>query len=254
MLLAIDVGNSNIVLGGYSNGGLVFVARIATNTAWEADQYATEFGGIFRLYSVDANNINNVIIASVVPCLTPVICTAIGHFYKSAPHIFTLNDAKKITVAIENAAELGTDILASAVAVQKNYPLPAVIIDMGTATKITALDENANLLGVALCPGLYISLQALVGKTHTLRDIPLEPPKAAIGRNTPESMKSGVVLGTADMLDGMIDRFEREMGGLNTVIATGGAAGAIVPHCRHNILYHETLLLDGLNIAAEDRR
>ncbi len=246
MILAIDIGNTNIVLGGYFQGKMQFLARVVTDKSMEADQYAVQFHGMLKLYNVTKENIRNVVVASVVPALTPVVMRALKHFFDGEPHLLTLADADEVEVVIDNPAELGTDILASAIAVRHGWPLPAIIIDMGTATKITALDANGRLLGVAISPGLFVSLNALVQRASALRDIPLEAPPTAIGRNTPHSMKSGVVLGTAAMLDGMIDRFEEEMGKAATIIATGGGAPVVVPHCLHKVEIKETLLLDGL--------
>lgn len=246
MVLAVDVGNSNIVLGGYENGRLLFMTRLATDHMLEADQYALQLGGVLQLYNVDYEDIEKIIISSVVPQLTQVLVRGLARVSSAKPHILTVKDAGDVQVAIDNPAEIGTDILASAISVRGTRPLPAVIIDMGTATKISALDEEGRLLGVAICPGMFVSLNALVKNTSTLGNIPMEAPKNAIGKNTPESMKSGVVLGSAAMLDGMIDRFAEELGGLKSVVATGGAAGIIVPQCRHKIELCDQLILDGL--------
>lgn len=246
MVLAVDVGNSNIVMGGYQNGKIMFLTRLSTNHKLEADQYALQIKGILSLYGAENIKLEKVVMASVVPGLTSVIVRAFRHFCDVPPHVISLKDAGCINICIDNPRELGTDILASAISVAQKSPLPAVIIDMGTATKITALDQNCNLLGVAISPGLYISLSALVKGTNTLSGIPVEAPDAAIGKNTAESMKSGLVFGTAAMLDGMIDRFAEEMGGLSTIIATGGVAHVVAPHCKHKVEICDTLLLDGL--------
>lgn len=249
MLLCVDVGNSNIVLGGYFGDELRFVSRVATDKAMEADQYAVLLRGILALYRVE-ERIGQVVMTSVVPALTPVLTEAFSHFSANPPRVLTMADAAAgdVYIDIDNPAELGTDILAAAIAVRHTRKLPAVIIDMGTATKLTALNAQGSLLGVAIFPGLYVSMEALVQRASALRGIPLAAPAAAIGKNTQESMKSGVILGTADMLDGMIDRFAREMGGLATVVATGGAAGLVTPHCRHAIEQSNTLLLEGLRV------
>jgi type III pantothenate kinase len=253
MRRARDVGTSTLVLGGYVADTLRVLSRISVDLNLEADQYAIQLRGILGLYGVSRETIDDIIMASVVPALTPVLLRALGHFTPVKPHLFSLGDADSVRVVIDNPAELGCDILASAVAVRHTRPLPAVIIDMGTATKITALDADGQLLGVSIAPGLYVSLDALVQKASALRGIPLDAPAAAIGRNTPESMKSGVVLGSAAMLDGMIDRFAAEMGGLGSVVATGGAAEAVVSHCRHPVEFCDTLILDGLRITAAAR-
>lgn len=251
MLLVVDVGNSNIVMGGYQAGRLRFTTRLATDIGLEADQYAVQLRAILQLYGVEQETIEQVYISSVVPAITPVLLRALAHFSGAVPHLISHKDAGDITVDIERPTELGVDILVSAIAVRHSRPLPAVIIDMGTATKITALDADKKLLGVAISPGLFVSLDALVRRASALGGISLEAPEAAIGRNTSQSMKSGVVLGTAAMLDGMIDRFEAEMGGLATVVATGGGAPVVVPHCRHQVEYSNTLLLEGLYAVAQ---
>lgn len=249
MILAIDVGNSNIVIGGYQNDAIQFVSRIATDRHFEADQYAIQFKAILELYAISGEPIEGIAIASVVPDVTQVLTRACAHLSSEKPMLLSLANAGDIVVDIENPAELGMDILASAIAVRHTRPLPAIIIDMGTATKLTALDQNGNLRGVAISPGLFVSLEALVSGASLLGDISVEPPQVAIGRNTPDSMKSGVVLGTAAMLDGMIDRFAAELGGLSTVVATGGAASIVIQNCRNPVEYSDTLLLDGLYYA-----
>ncbi len=246
MVLAIDVGNSNIVLGGYEDDMLCFCARLSTSHHMEADQYAVQLAGIFSLYNVSAMAIEGIVISSVVPRITGRIVQAVAHFSNVEPLHLCLQDAGDMQILIDNPNELGMDILASAIAVRLKKPLPAVIIDMGTATKLSAVDANGNMPGVAIAPGLYVSLDGLVKGTSLLRSIPLEAPTVAIGKNTGQSMKSGIVLGTAAMLDGMIDRFEQELGPIKTIIATGGAAPVIVPHCKRNIEISDTLLLEGL--------
>ncbi|NLW79463.1 MAG: type III pantothenate kinase [Ruminococcaceae bacterium] len=246
MILAIDVGNSNIVMGGYQDSVVSFVSRMQTDRAKEADQYAIQLKAILALYGVHREGIDGIVISCVVPSLTPVLMKALAHLSSARPHLLSLKDAGGVLVEIDNASELGMDILASAIAVRHSRPLPAVIIDMGTATKITAMDKNGQLLGVAISPGLYVSLDALVRNASALQGLSLEAPPKAIGSNTVESMRSGVVLGSAAMLDGMIDRFAAEMGGLASVVATGGAAGVVIPNCSHTIEISETLLLDGM--------
>lgn len=247
MILTIDVGNSNIVLGGYENGSICFTSRLSTDRRMEADQYAVELAGVLELYGVSSAKIEGIALSSVVHRVTHVLLKALQHFSAKPPLVLSLEHAQDIIIDIENPRELGSDILAGALSVRHTRPLPAVIIDMGTATKFSALDENLRLRGVAIAPGLFVSLDALVQGASALSGIPLEAPPAPIGRNTQQSMQSGVVLGSAAMLDGMIDRFEEQLGTpLQTIIATGGAAPLIIPCCRHKLEYSETLLLDGL--------
>lgn len=251
MLLAMDIGNSNIVLGVYREKELRFLSRLATDTFMEADQYAVQLLGIIQLYGLCPGDITQVVVSSVVPPLTPVIFKALAHITPATPHLFSKEDSCGVNIAINNPAELGVDILASAVTVLHTRPLPAIIIDMGTATKITAVDKDGNLLGVAISPGLTVSTEALVTRASALRGVAMDSPARAIGRTTIESMKSGVLYGTAAMLDGMIDRFKEELGEVPTLIATGGSAASVVCHCRHKIEVSDTLLLEGLRIAIE---
>ncbi len=246
MILAIDIGNSNIVLGGYENDQICFTARAATNTRQEADQFAVELAGILSLYKIEAHRIEGVMVSSVVPSFTPILLQSLAHFTSVKPKLLCLEHAGGVTVDIENPKELGMDILATAIAVQCSRPLPAVVIDMGTATKLTALDAGGVLRGVSIAPGLFVSLEALVHNASLLAGISLEAPLAAIGRNSAESMKSGVVLGAAAMLDGLLARFSAQLGPLASIVATGGAAPLVVPHCNANIEVCPTLLLDGL--------
>ncbi|MDL2323858.1 type III pantothenate kinase [Ruminococcaceae bacterium OttesenSCG-928-A16] len=248
MVLTIDVGNSNIVLGGYQNDKICFLARIATNRHLEADQYALELRGILELYGVEQKSIKGIAISSVVPVVTPLLVQALAHFTNAKPLVLCLANAGNLRIDIEQPEELGMDLLASALATYHSYPLPAAIIDMGTATKITALDADGVLRGVSIAPGLFVSLEALVGGASLLKGIALNAPNtpAAIGRNTAKSMQSGLLLGTADMLDGLLDRFAAEMGPLATIVATGGGAPLVIAHCRHKIDFVDTLLLDGL--------
>ena len=199
MILAIDIGNTNIVLGGYRDGQLEFTTRIATDRSLQADQYALEIAGILRLYHVESESIEGAVISSVVPSLTHSLERAVRLFAPVEPVILRHDSDTGVQVCIDNPAQLGADILASAVAVKEKWPLPAVVIDMGTATTLTALDKEGAVQGVSIMP-----------------------------------------------LDGMLDRFEAELGGPATCIATGGVAELIVPCCRHQIALCDTLLLDGL--------
>ncbi len=249
MVLTIDIGNSNIVLGGFEDDHIFFTSRLATNFKLEADQLAVELAGVFHLYGVNASRIHAVVISSVVPSLTPILRQALAHFTSVAPLHLSLKHAGDVQVDIENPAELGMDILATALAVRHTRALPCAIIDMGTATKLSALDKNGALRGVSIAPGLFVSLDALLNRASLLSGISLSAPTHAIGRNSTESIQSGVVLGTAAMLDGLLQAFESELGSLQSIVATGGAASLVVPHCKANIEFCEHLLLDGLYAA-----
>ncbi|MEG0803341.1 MAG: type III pantothenate kinase [Pygmaiobacter sp.] len=247
MVLTVDIGNSNIVLGGYVNGKLCFFTRYATELKMEADQYAVELRGLFSLHGVDTANITDVVISSVVPGITSLVAGALGRLIAAEP-LFLIpgKSDTNVVVDIDNPAEIGADLLACAIAAKQRYPMPCIVVDMGTATKLTALDKNGNLCGVSIMPGVFISQEALKMRTSLLRGIELAAPKHAIGRNTAESLKSGAVFGNAAMIDGMIERFSDEMGEVASIVGTGGVARKIVACCRHKVTYDPDLLLDGL--------
>ena len=249
MILAIDIGNSNIVMGGYAHGALSFETRLSTDRSLEADQYALELAGILKLYGVAREGIERAIISSVVPRVTAAIARAVKIF-SGVDAMFLSKENADVAIHIDNPAELGNDILATAVIVKERYALPAIVIDMGTATTLTAIGKDGGVEGVSIFPGLFISLDALTARSSQLGGIAIEPPRTAIGKNTACSMQSGLVFGTAAMLDGMLARFEAELGAPCTCVATGGAAGMIVPHCTHKVAYAPTLLLDGLHAVA----
>ncbi len=248
MVLAIDIGNTNIVLGGYQEDCLNFTTRFATERSFAADQYVLEISAIFQLYKINPNDITGVVISSVVPTVTVALVQAVNLLLSVSPVILDALSDTGIKICIDNPAELGADIVATAIAAKNSGFFPAVVIDMGTATTLTAIDTNGNVRGVAIMPGVFIGLEALTGKTSLLQSIALEAPTHAIGKNTIDSMKSGVILGTASMIDGMLERFQQELNqdGKCVFIATGGIAKTVLPHCKHDIILRENLLLDGL--------
>lgn len=246
MILAVDIGNTNIVMGGYEQGKLVFSTRLATEKQLEADQYALQLEGILRLYRKSPADVEDAVMSSVVPPITDTLRRALGTLCGVSPLVLSQKLRTGVTVDIENPAELGDDLLAGAIAARAAWPLPAVVLDLGTATKLTAVDASGAVRGVSILPGVLLSLNALVSGASQLGGLALCPPAHAIGRNTVESMQSGIVLGTASMLDGMLDRFEAELGEIKTVLATGGIAGMIVPHCKRRVELAPNLLLDGL--------
>ena len=153
-----------------------------------------------------------------------------------------------INLQVDNPSQVGADLICACVGAYNKYPTPALVIDMGTATKIMVVDEKATFLGVSIAPGIEISLKALSGGTAQLPQISLDAPNRVIAKNTVECMKSGVVFGNASMIDGMIERIEIESGSIATFVATGGYANAIIPHCKNKITIDDNLVLDGLRI------
>lgn len=247
MALAIDIGNTNIVLGCFHGEKIDFIARIATERGRTVDQYAAEIKSIIQLYDKDPKNIEGSIISSVVPPLTTVLKRAVERITGKTPLVVGPELNSGVTVKIDDPNQLGADLLVAAVAGIKRYPLPQIIIDMGTATTFSVIDKEGAFLGGSILAGVNLSINALSGGTAQLPAIDLSNPKKACGSNTIDCMTSGAVYGSAAMVDGMIDRLSDELGETPTILATGGIAKLIVPHCKHkNILLNDDLLLQGL--------
>ena len=246
MILAIDIGNTNITLGGYQSGELQFVSRLATDSNIPADQYAVQIKGIVELYDKSKEDIEDAIICSVVPTVGNAVFRAIKKLTGNVPLMLGPGIKTGLNIKIDNPAQLGADLAAGAVGALGVYPLPCVVIDMGTATTISVLDKDGALVGGAIAAGIRSTLDALSSKTAQLPDIHPEAPASVIGKNTIDSMKSGLIIGAAAMLDGMIDRIEDEIGSVASVVATGGLAETVVVNCRREITLNENLLLDGL--------
>lgn len=248
MLLTIDIGNSNINFGLYDGDQLLFVSRLLTEIKKTEIEYAVLIHHILHLQKLDAKKIHGTIISSVVPPLTPVIREAIRLTVPGMP-IMQVGPGIRtgLRICTNNPNELGADFVASSVGVIERYALPAAVVDLGTATKISIVDQEHTFVGCSIMPGVMISLDALSSRANLLPNISLEPPVPVIGTTTVDCMKSGVILGTASMLDGMLDRYEEKIGRMETVVACGGLASAIVPFCHRKICIDDRLILDGLH-------
>ncbi len=251
MILALDIGNTNITIGVYDGRELKFVSRMATDRARMEDQYAIELRDILDIYGVAIADIEGSIISSVVPPLTKAIRRAIRRLTGVEPLNIGPGIKTGLNIRINNPATLGADFVAACVAVIEHYSCPAIIFDLGTATTIAVLDKSASMLGGCILPGVGISLDALTSRTAQLPSISLDAPSRVIGANTVDCMRSGLVYGTASMMDGMCDRIEEELGMPCTVIATGGLARDIIPHCKREIIFSDYLLLEGLRLLYE---
>lgn len=254
MILAIDIGNTNIVLGCMEGPRIVVEARMATDLVKTSDQYCVELKSLLRLYEVDLAAIEGVIISSVVPPVLNSCKTAVRKLTGKTPMVVGPGIKTGLNIQMENPAQIGSDLIVAAVAALSRFAPPLIIIDMGTATTITAIDKTGAYVGGCISPGPKLSAEALSSRTAQLPAISLESPKHAIGKNTVEAMRSGVMLGSACMVDGMIDRLEQELGQKATVIATGGIARFVLPMCRREIIYDRDLLLKGLAALYENNR
>lgn len=251
MLLAVDIGNTNITLGAYDTGMLAFTARLATETAKTADQYAVELKNLLALNEIESYEIEDCIISSVVPAVAKSISAAVSKLCHIVPLMLGPGVKTGLNIKIDNPAQLGADLVAGAVGALEAYTMPCVIIDMGTASTVSVLDRNGTFLGGVIAAGVRLTLKALTENTAQLTSIPIEAPQSVIGRNTVECMQSGLVYGTAAMIDGMLEKIEEELGETPTVVATGGLSKEIIAHCKRNIIYSENLLLDGLRAIYE---
>lgn len=246
MILAIDVGNSNIVIGCCEDGKIAFSERISTSRENTALEYAISFKTILELYNIKQNEIDGAIISSVVPSVTTTIKLAIKKIAGIDAKIVGPGTKTGLNIIIDNPAQLGSDLVVDAVAGISEYKLPLIIFDMGTATTASVIDSKGSYLGGMIIPGVNVSLNALTAGTSQLPKINLEPPKKVISSNTVDCMKSGIIFGQASLIDGVIDRFEEELGQKCTVIVTGGLSGSIIPYCKRKVIHDKDLLLKGL--------
>lgn len=254
MLLAIDMGNTNITIGVLKDKTLVMESRLATDHNKMGDQYAVDLKSIFQLYHIDPADIHGAIVASVVPPLDHAIKSAVKKVVGFSPLQVGPGTKTGLNIRIDNPAQLGADLLVGAVAAAAKYPTPCIIWDLGTATTVSVLDETGAFRGGAILAGVFTAIESLSNRTSLLPRIRLEAPKNAIGKNTVECMQSGAVYGTAAIIDGMSTRFEQELGKQATIIATGGLGKEIAAHCAHTVIYDEHLLMDGLRILYEKNR
>lgn len=251
MLLTVDIGNTNITLGGFDGNVLSFTARLATEQRKTADEYAVQLKDILGLYGIADSEIEDCIVSSVVPTVGSSFGEAVSKIFHIVPLMLSPGVKTGLNIKIDDPAQLGADLVAGAVGALEAYEMPCIIIDMGTATTLSVLDHNGTFLGGVIAAGVRLTLKSLSENTALLTSIPIEAPRSVIGRNTVESMQSGLVFGSAAMLDGMIDQIEQELGESATVVATGGLSKEIIAHCTHNIIYHENLVLEGLRAIYE---
>ena len=246
MILTVDIGNSNIVLGGVQGDEIVFEARLRTEATKTSDQYCVDLKILLDVYQVNPEDIEGCIISSVVPQVLNSFQTAIKKLTGKTALVVGPGIKTGLDIRLENPGQTGADLVVADVAALREHKPPMIVIDMGTATTMSVLDANGAHIGGCIIPGVRISLDALTDKTALLPGLQLDQPKRAIGRNTIDAMRSGIMIGTACMLDGMVQRMEEELGSKTTVIATGGIAKFIVPLCKTSIIYDKDLLIKGL--------
>ena len=254
MLLAIDIGNSNIVIGCMNGTKIEHEFRIATDHVKTSDQYCIDLKNVLSLCDIHVQDLDGVIISSVVPPLLNSFRSAVMKLTGKKPMVVGPGIRTGLNIQIDNPAQIGSDLIVAAVAALHEYSAPLMVVDMGTATTISVIDRSRTYIGGCICPGVRISAEALSSKAALLPGINLDQPKRAIGRNTTDCMRSGIMLGAAAMLDGLIDRMEDELGEPATIVATGGISRFVIPMCRRKVVYDRNLLLKGLAILYENNK
>ncbi len=248
MILAIDVGNTNIVLGGIVDSQQVFSARLSSDRNKTADQYALDIQGILTMHKVRTEAIEGGILSSVVPYLQTVIPAAVKLLTGIELMVVGPGIKTGLSIRMDNPASVGSDLIVAAVAARAKYKAPIAIVDMGTATTLSVVAKNGNYIGGMIIPGLWTSMNALSAHAAQLPYIDLNGPAKLLGTNTIDCMRSGALIGTAAMLDGLIDRLEEELGEPVSPVLTGGVSPLIVPYCRHGFHLEPDILVDGLRI------
>lgn len=249
MLLVIDVGNTNITLGVYNDGELQFVSRLATNHSFTEDQFAISINSIFHINSCPEDSFKGAVIGSVVPEITLALRNAVKKVINRDPLIIGPGIKTGLNIRVDDPAHLGADLVASSIAAIDKYGAPCIIMDLGTATKVIAIDKDKNFRGCTISPGVEISINALAKYTSQLPQISLITPDHVIGTNSIDCMRSGIIFGTADMLRGLSERIQEELGyEIKNTVITGGLSSEIARNLRFDAVYDPNLILDGLKI------
>ena len=248
MLLAIDIGNTNLVIGCFEEDTLKFKARVATDRTRTSDQYGVEIKNMLEAYGVPVSEIDDCIISSVVPPVFNSVKTGVWKIIGKQPMVVGPGLKTGLNIQVDVPSQVGADRIVIAVAALAEYKAPLILMDLGTATTLEVVEPENKYLGGVIFPGVKISLDALTSRAAQLPGISLDNPKSVIGRNTVDCMRSGMMYGTAAMIDGLVERMEGELGHTCTLIATGGMAQFVVPLCKRDIILEKNLLLKGLNL------
>ncbi len=246
MVLAIDIGNTNIVIGCFDGERILFVERVSTSHRATDLEYASMIRMALHIHGAESREIEGAIISSVVPDLTGTVKRAIEKFAGVSAIAVGPGIKTGLSIRIDDPAQLGSDLVVGAVAGINFYPVPLIIVDMGTATTYSVIDGKKNYVGTLISTGMSISADALTSSTSQLPSVGFDLPSRVIGKNTVESMRSGIMYSTAAAIDGVCDRIEQELGERCTVLLTGGLAGAVSSLCKRSVMLDDTLMLKGL--------
>jgi len=248
MVLAIDIGNTHTVIGCFEDDKVLFIERVSTNLTATDLEYASVIKMALHIHEVSSSVIEGAIISSVVPTVTNTLKRAIEKYAGVKVTVVGPGVKTGLSIHIDNPAQLGSDLVVDAVAGINSYSVPQIIVDMGTATTFSVIDKNKNYVGTLITTGMSISADALTSHTSQLPRIAFERPGSVIGKNTVDSMKSGIMYATASAIGCIVERIEEELGEACTVIATGGMSRAVIPLCKRDITVDDELLLKGLMI------
>jgi type III pantothenate kinase len=252
MLLAIDIGNSNIVFGIYKDGKWINIWRIITSIHKNAIDYEVVLRNYFLEADLKISEVNSVVLSSVVPPLTEVLRYTAFRFCDKEPILVNADTYPALKIVISNPHEIGADLVANAIAATHRFPEHyCIIVDFGTALTFTTVSKKREILGVAIAPGLQTSIRALAQNTAKLPEVPLELPQSAIGKNTAHAMQAGVLLGYVGLVSFMLQHIENELGEKCKVIATGGLSTILTPLQKYFDQIDVLLTLDGLRLIGE---
>lgn len=248
MIIAVDIGNTNIVIGGFNDNKILFRERVSTNQTATDLEYAVTVKTALEMHNFKAEDVKGAVLSSVVPSVTNTFKRAVEKCFGVKTLVVGPGVKNGLSITIDNPKQLGSDLVVDAVAGLNEYPVPLIIVDMGTATTYSVIDRNRNYIGGLITTGMAVSADALISRTSQLPKISFEVPKKIIGTNTVDCLKSGILYSNAAGMDGVIERIEEELGEKCTVVATGGLAGLVTPLCKRKIILDDDLLLKGLMI------
>lgn len=251
MLLTADIGNTNIKFGIFDQKELIRTLTISCNKAKTADEYGVELYSLIRVMGIHREDFDGCIISSVVPLITTRIEDAVSELLGVEPLIVGPGVKTGLNIRIDDPSTLGADLVCACVAANAHNNAPMIVISMGTATVWCVIDKNGSMIGCPIAPGVSVSLEALTKNTALLQGVNFSAPSSVIGKNTDKSIRAGVVWGTVCMIDGMIDRIEKELGEKCKILATGGMADKIIRWCEHDITIKNNLILEGLRLIYE---
>lgn len=253
MLLVIDVGNTNMVMGIYEGETLIIDWRVRTEKDTTEDEFNIIATALFSSGQIDSNQIDRTIISCVVPPMVTILDSFCKKYLNHGPHWVDAKSYKKMPILISNPSEVGADRIVNAVAAYEKYKKSLIVIDFGTATTFDSISGKGEYLGGAISPGIMIASEALFRKASKLPRVEIfEPPKKVVGKDTADSIKSGIIFGYAGLVDGIVKRMRIEMGSGPSVIATGGLAPLMNNISETIEVVEPSLTLEGLRIISQD--